>query len=339
MVLIASTIKDVAKQAGVSVGTVSKYINGVTVKEQNKIKIDEAIRKLDFRVNTIARGLKTNRTMTVGVLIPSLENIFATSIVSYVEQLLLDNGYSTIICDYNHNSVLEVSKFDFLMSKSVDGIIIMPLAITHDKIQEAMDKGVKIVLIDRPIKGGDCDVVLVDNLNASYSAVEQLIIRGHRKIGIICGPQSIYTAQERLKGYLRIFEDYDMQVDEKYIKYGNYEIQSGYELMKEFVNCDDTPTAIVVTNYEMTLGAVMAINESNIRVPEELSLIGFDNQQLARVVKPNLAIVIQPIQQIGESAANLMLKRLKGDEGNFPAMLRLKTEFAPGQSIQDITEL
>lgn len=339
MVFIASTIKDVAKHAGVSVGTVSKYINGITVKEQNRIRIDEAIRELDFRVNTIARGLKTNKAMTVGVLIPSLENIFATSIVSYVEQILLDNGYSTIICDYNHDSALEVSKFDFLLSKSVDGLIIMPLAITQDKIQEAMDKGTKVVLIDRPIRGGECDVVLVDNLNASYSAVEQLIVRGHRKIGIICGPQSIYTAQERLKGYLRIFEDYNMQADDRYIKYGNYEIQSGYDLMKEFINCGDTPTAIVVTNYEMTLGAVMAINESNIRVPEELSLIGFDNQQLARVVKPNLAIVIQPIQQIGESAANLMLKRLKGDEGNFPAMLRLKTEFLSGQSMQDIAEL
>lgn len=339
MVLIASTIKDVAKRAGVSVGTVSKYINGINVKEQNRIKIDEAIRELDFRVNTIARGLKTNKTMTVGVLIPSLENIFATSIVSYVEQILLNNGYSTIICDYNHDSTLEVSKFDFLMSKSVDGMIIMPLSITKDKIQEAMDKGIKIVLIDRPVKGGECDVVLVDNLNASYSAVEQLIVRGHRKIGIICGPQSIYTAQERLKGYLRIHEDYNMQVDEKNIKYGDYEIRSGYDLMKEFINCEDRPTAIIVTNYEMTLGAVMAINECDVRVPEDLSLIGFDNQQLAKVVKPNLAIVIQPVAQIGESAANLMLRRLKGDDGNFPAMLRLKTDFLSGQSIRDIAML
>lgn len=335
---IAATIKNVARYAGVSTATVSKYINGVHVKERNRAKIEEAVNVLDFKVNAMARGLKTNKTMTIGVLIPSLENIFATSIVSNIENVLLQSGYSTIICDYNQNAGFENSKFDFLMSKSIDGMIIMPLGITDERIQSAMEKDIPIVLIDRPMKNSECDVVLVDNLNASYNAVEQLIIRGHRKIGIICGPQDIYTAQERLKGYQRVHEDYGMQVDEKNIKYGDYEIQSGYDLMKEFLNAEVKPSAIFVTNYEMTIGAVMALNEGNIKVPDELSIICFDNQQLAKVIKPNLAIVVQPIRQIGESAANIMLKRLKGDKSNYPSMLRLKTEIVPGQSIKDISD-
>lgn len=337
MILIAATIKDVARHAGVSIATVSKHINGIAIKEKNRLSVDEAIHSLDFKVNEIARSLKTNKTMTVGVLIPSLENIFATSIVSHIERILLQYGYSTIICDYNQDETLEKSKFDFLINKSVDGIILMPLGISEERIQTAIENDISIVLLDRTMRGVECDVVLVDNLNASYNAVEQLITRGHKEIGIICGPQSIYTAQERLKGYRRVHEDYNMSINDSFIKYGDYEIHSGYELMKELLDMEVPPSAVFVTNYEMTLGAIMAINERNVRIPEELSFIGFDNQQLAKVIKPNPAIVVQPIQQIGEAAGNLMIKRLKGDRSNFPSMLRLKTELIEGQSILDIS--
>lgn len=333
MFIIASTIKDVAMMAGVSTATISKYINGKRVKEQNRVKIEEAIKALDFKVNSFARGLKTNKTMTIGVLIPSLENIFATSIVSHIERILLENGYSTIICDYNQDTRLENDKFDFLMSKYVDGLIIMPLGITEDRIQDAVEKEIPIVSIDRPIQNKECDVVLVDNMNASYNAVEQFITHGHREIGIICGPEHIYTAQERLKGYMRVHEDYGMQVNNRNIKFGDYEVQSGYDLMMEFLKAKPQIDAVYVTNYEMTIGAVMALNEMNIKMPDELSFIGFDNQQLAKVIKPNLTIVVQPIKQIGESAADIILKRLKGDKANYPSMLRLKTDILIGDSI------
>jgi len=333
MFIIASTIKDVAIMAGVSTATVSKYINGKSVKEQNRARIEEAIKTLDFKANSFARGLKTNKTMTIGVLIPSLENIFATSIVSHIERILLQSGYSTIICDYNQDARLENDKFDFLMSKYVDGIIIMPLGITEDRIQNAIEKEIPIVSIDRPVQNRECDVVLVDNMNASYNAVEQFITRGHKEIGIICGPKHIYTAQERLKGYMRVHEDYGMQVHNRNIKFGDYEVQSGYELMMEFLRAETPVDAVYVTNYEMTIGAVMALNEMNIKMPDELSFIGFDNQQLANVIKPNLTIVVQPIKQIGESAADIILKRLKGDKTNYPSMLRLKTEILIRDSI------
>ena len=334
MFQIAPTIKDVARLSGLSTATVSKYLNGFSVKEQNRIKIESAIKSLNFSVNSLARGLKTNRTMTVGVLIPSLENIFATSIVSHIERVLQEYGYSTIICDYNGSAKLENAKFDFLMNRFADGIIIMPLGLSEEKVRNALEKDVPIISIDRPMKNRECDVVLADNMNASYNAVEHLITRGHREIGIICGPQDIYTAQERLKGYLRVHEDYGMQVDEKNIKYGDYGIQSGYDMMKSFIKESGRVDAVFVTNYEMTLGAVMAINEMNIRIPDELSFIGFDNQHLATVVKPNLTIVVQPIRQIGECAAELLLRRLNGDKTNHPAVYRLKTELHEGHSVR-----
>ena len=305
--------------------------------KQNKVVIDEAIRALDFKVNEIARGLKPSKTMTIGVLIPSLENIFATTIVSYIENILLESGYSTILCDYKHTPDLEKSKFDFLLHKAVDGIIMMPLEIDAERIQKALAKNIPVILIDRAMKGLECDVVLVDNLNASYTAVEHLISRGHKRIGIICGPQHIYTAQERLKGYYRVHEDYNLRVEEELVKFGDYELESGYTLLNELLRVSNPPTAIYVTNYEMTLGAVMALNEKNIEVPKEVSFIGFDNIQLAKVVKPSLSVVVQPMQQIGETAAALLLKRLRGDTGNFPVMLRLKTELLINDSVREIS--
>ncbi len=339
MIRIASTIKDVAKATGLSIATISKYINGGNVLDDNKVLIEKAIKELDFKVNEIARGLKINKTMTIGVLIPDLKNIFCTTIVSNIESVLVKYGYSTLICDCRLNAELEQEKLEFLVNKMVDGIITMPYGNSTQAVNGLIARNIPVVLIDRALKGISCDTVLVDNLNASYNAVEQLIIKGHKRIAIICGPEDIYTAEERLKGYLRVHEDYSMDIDEGLIKKGDYEIESGYTLLNELLDAENPPTAVFVTNYEMTLGAVMAINERNVKMPDELSFIGFDNLQMARIVKPSLSIVVQPMEQIGETAANTMLRRLKGDMNNFPAMFRLKTELILKDSVRDISNL
>lgn len=333
---MAATIKDVAKYTGLSIATISKYINGGNVLEKNRILVDKAIKALDFKVNEIARGLKTNKSMTIGVLIPDFKNIFCTTIVSNIENVLLQNGYSTIICDYKQSSELEKEKFRFLVNKMVDGIITIPHGGNADSIQNLLSRNVPVVLIDRALEGVGCDTVLVDNLNASYNAVEHLIVKGHKRIGIICGPDNIFTAGERLKGYVRVHEDYSMKIDESLIKKGDYEIDSGYKLLNELLELENPPSAVFVTNYEMTLGAIMALNERDIKIPEDLSIIGFDNLQMARIVKPLLSIIVQPMEQIGEAAANILLKRLKGDTSNYPFMLRLKTELQINKSVKEL---
>ena len=299
----------------------------------NRESIEGAIRELGYRVNEAARGLKTNRTATIGVLIPKLENIFCTSIVAFVENILIQHGYSTIICDYRESAQLEREKLEFLANKNVDALLYMPQYADASAVEAVLRRDIPVILLDRPIPGLSCDMVLVDNLNAAYRGIEELLVLGHRRIGIIGGPPSIFTAQERYKGYRRVLEDYSVAVEEVLVKFGDYQIESGFALMTEFLNQVPRPTAVFVTNYEMTLGAVMALNEAQIKVPQELSLIGFDNLEMARVVKPTLAIVVQPMVLIGETSANLLLKRLKGDYDGFPATHRLKTEFLSGNSI------
>lgn len=302
--------------------------------ERNRETIAQAISDLGFHVNEIARGLKTSRTMTVGVLIPDLENVFCTSIVAHIENTLQRAGYSSLICDYREDVALEREKLEFLAKKSVDGFIYMPLGNQEDIVARLLARSLPVILIDRPLPGLACDTVLVDNLNAAYGAIEHLINHGHRRIGIIAGPPGIYTAQERLKGYRRVHEDFDLPIADDLILEGDYSLESGYRLMGQLLQRADPPTAVFVTNYEMTLGAIMALNESPIRVPDELSIIGFDNQQLARIVKPALTIVVQPIQAIGETAATLLMKRLRDDRTGFPVIQRLKTGLVLGDSVR-----
>jgi len=333
---MGATIKDVARLSGLSIATISKYINGGNVLEKNRIKIEQAISQLDFKVNEIARGLKTNRTMTIGVLIPDLKNIFGATIISNIEDILTRYGYSMMVCNYKQGHRQEREKLEFLEKKMVDGIIIIPTGSNSQYIGKLINDEVPVISIDRPIPDVDCDTVMVDNQNATYNAVEQLIVRGHRRIGVICGPEGNYTADERLKGYLRVYEDYSLKVDPAMIKRGYYDVESGYNLLNELLDHENPVTAVLATNYEMTLGAIMAINERNIDVPGDLSFIGFDNLQMAKIVKPALTIVVQPMQQICENAANLLLKRLNKDMSNFPSIVRLKTELVIGGSIREV---
>jgi LacI family transcriptional regulator len=330
-----STIKDVANYANVSIATVSKYLNGGNVLEENKKHIEEAIKVLDYKLNVMARGLKTQKTLTIGVLIPSLENIFFTTIVSYIEDVLLKNGYGTIICDYRESEKLEQQKLAFLDSKSVDGIIMVASFITADKIKE-ITGDTPLVLLDRMVDGMNCDAILTNNTNASYNAVEHLIQNNHRKIGIICGPKDVYTTNERYQGYTRVFEDYQIPLNENYILFGDYSIKCGHKALTKLWKMDEKPTAVYVTNYEMTIGVIMAINELNIKVPEELSIIGFDNIHLAEVFKPSITMIMQPMNEIAKTAANTMLQRLSGDYDNYPIISRLKTTLKINESTRSL---
>jgi len=331
-----STIKDVAKYTGLSIATISKYINGGNVLDENKIIIKEAIEKLDYKPNTNARGLKTNKTMTIGILIPSLTNIFFTRIISIIEDYLQAKGYGMIVCDFKENHKLEKEKLEFLLSKNVDGIIMVSYGKNHEMIKDLVSKTFPFVLLDHMLKDVACDVVIADNLNASYHAVEELINRQHKHIGIICGPENTYTADERRKGYMRVHQDYGVELHEKLIENGDYSVDGGYKSLKKLWQLEKRPSAVLVTNYEMTIGAIMAINDLAIKVPDELSIIGFDNIQMAKVVQPPLSVVEQPMDEIGRVAAELLLRRLSGVWTDFPSVNRLKTNVLIKESVSTL---
>ena len=338
---MAATMKDIAKRTGLGLATISSYFNGGNVREKNRKKIEEAIEELHYEVNEVARGLKTNATKTIGVVIPELNNVFCSEIITGMEDVLRSHGYATIICDCRTDRNLEKEAVEFLTRKRVDGIINMPVDVSGTHLKAFDRTGKPIVIIDRKIQGLSCDSVLVDNERAAEDAVEFLMENGHRNIGIIVGPQEIFTAQERLKGYYAAHEKRGIPVQESLIYHGDYIIQGGVKGLEELVKKNPQMTAVFVTNYEMTMGAVIGINELGIHMPKELSMIGFDNLQFARACSPKLTIVSQPTEAIGEKVAQMILSRLGvGEETEEKTVtLKLQTEIIMGKSVRNLNKM
>ena len=333
---MAATMKDIARRTGLGLATISSYFNGGNVREKNRIKIEEAIEELHYEVNEVARGLKTNATRTIGVVIPELNNTFCAEIITGMEDILRSHGYATIVCDCRTDKKLEREAVEFLTRRRVDGIINMPVDEEGNHLKRFQKTGKPIVLIDRKIQGINCDSVLVDNKKAAEDAVRYFIERGHRNIGIIGGPEEVFTAQERMAGYYKALESAGIPVSESLIWHGDYTIQGGVRGLEELVQNNPEMTAVFVTNYEMTMGAMIGVNELGIRIPEQLSMIGFDNLQFARACNPKLTIVAQPTDGIAKEVAKVMLNPLENTSEASGELFseKLETEIIAGKSVR-----
>ena len=332
---MAATMKDIARQTGLGLATISSYFNGGNVREKNRIKIEAAIEELHYEVNEVARGLKTNATRTVGVVIPELNNTFCAEIITGMEDVLRSHGYATIVCDCRTDRKLEQEAVEFLIRRRVDGIINMPVDEEGKHLRKFQKTGKPIVLIDRRIQGISCDSVLVDTRKAAEDAVQCFIKNAHRNIGIIGGPEGIFTAQERLSGYSKALKEAGIPIRGSLIFHGDYTIQGGVRGLEELVRSNPDMTAVFVTNYEMTMGAMIGVNELGIKIPEQLSMIGFDNLQFARACNPKLTIVSQPTDGIAREVARIMLEHLEnGKQENEECFSeKLQTEIIEGKSV------
>lgn len=327
-------MKDIAKKTGLGLATISSYLNGGNVREQNRIKIEEAIKELHYEVNEVARGLKTNRTKIIGIIIPELNNIFCAEIITEIEDILRGYGYATMICDCRTDVGREVEAVEFLKKRRVDGVIVMPAGNTGKHFEKLIRAQIPVVLLDRSLLDLDCDCVLVENRTGTRQAVERLIHAGHRKIGIITGPKEIYTAKERLAGYIEALKEAGLPVEEELISCNEYTIKAGMKGLQTLAEKNPDMTAIFVANYELTMGVVIEANELGLNIPDQLSVIGFDNVEFARACVPKLDIVTQPVKEIAKEAAKLMLERLEAySDMRDSAVVKLKTGFLEGKSV------
>lgn len=332
--MMVATIKDIAQKTGLGLATISSYLNGKNVRDKNKILIEQAIEELHFEVNEMARGMRTNKTKTVGVIIPELNNVFCAEIISSIEDILRNQGYATIICDCRTNKKLENEAAEFLYRKRVDAIINMPVSSDGSHLQIFKDNNIPILLIDRRIKSLECDCVLVDNIAAVKNAVGFLMKMGHTRIGFLGGPEDIYTAQERLEGFRVAYGETNHRLKEDWIVHGDYTIQGAVRGMGQLMRKCPELTAVIVANYEMTMGAMIGANEMGVRIPKQVSMIGFDNVEFAKAVTPKLTIVSQPTGEIALKAANIILTRLSGNVEK-PQTWYLQTSIIEGDSVRE----
>ena len=324
-----ATIKDVARLAGVSVSTVSKYINGGHVRGGNGDAIREAITALDYRVNPFARSLKSQRSRSIGVLLPSMTATFYGTVVTALDRALREYGYHTLISCYGANHGLERDNLRFLITNGVDGLVYIPEDVSAEEYYELTESfSIPMVQIDRMIQGVATDAVLVNNTEAQCQAVTRLIEKGHRRIAAITGPKSVFTAKERQVGYLRALSEHGILYDDALFISGGNDFATGYRGIETLMQLPEPPTAVVSTNHDITIGLVTAARERGIRIPEELDVFGFDCVEICTMMRPPLPVVHQPEQEIGQTAAQYLMERLEGYSGE-PRVTRLKCRLTP----------
>jgi len=332
---MAATIRDIKEQTGLSLATISKYLNGGNVLPENKVKIEAAIRELHYEVNEIARGLVTNRTRTVGVLVYSVESIFNGTLLRHISNSLRKAGYGLMICDSADDPKIEAENVSFLLNKKVDGIIALPVSTKTDSLKAAKKAKVPVVLLDRPSQDAGFDCVRIDNRRAAYQAVKFLLENGHKKIGIVCS-HTEYTGRERYMGYREAMEEAGIAPPKEHCAAGTHSIEFGFEGMSRLLSLKERPTAVFMTNYEVALGAVMALNKTELHCPEDISLMGFDDLIMSHVIHPRLHMVVQPMKEMGERAVELLLGRIGSKEEQMPMEIVMGTRISEGDSVARI---
>lgn len=321
---MAATIRDIKEKTGLSLATISKYINGGNVRPENRVKIEAAIEELHYEVNEIARGLVTNKTRTIGVVMYSIESLFSGIMLHHIGEALRKKGYGLLICDSCNDEQIEKDNIQFLAGKKVDGIIIIPVARDDSFLEPARDRKIPVVLLDRVVQGGEFDCVRIDNRKAAMQAAKVILKNGHEEIAVIYSGKE-YTGIERYEGFSQVMKKAGVQIPEKYSKEGVHSIEHGYDSMKELLELPDKPAAVFMTNYEITLGAIMALQESEEYSLKDFFVMGFDNLLLTHLVDSHIYVVVQPMQKLAENAAKLLLNRINGETEGPPLEMILGT--------------
>ena len=332
---MAATMRDVRDKTGLSLATISKYMNGGNVLPENRILIEKAIKELNYEVNEIARGLVKNSTKTVGVLVYNIASFFSSNILHYIGQELRKNGYAMMICDSCNDEELERENLRFLISRKVDGIIVLPVSMSGEFLKPAKEAEIPVVLLDRSLQDEEFDCVCIDNRVAAFRAVDTFVKNNHKKIAII-GSDVEDTGIERVKGYKEAMEQANLPIVSGHVKLGRFGVQEGYEMMKQLLAMKDRPTAVLLSNYEMALGGVMAVNESEYSCPEDISLFGFDDLLVSSVVRPRLWMVVQPMEMMCANSVSILLERIQKTNEDAPMKLCFGAKIQEGQSIKTL---
>lgn len=304
------TIYDVAREAGVSMATVSRVVNNnPNVKPQTRKKVFEAIERLGYRPNAVARGLASKKTTTVGVVIPDISNTNFAEVARGIEDIANMYHYNIILCNADKKKDKEIRVINTLLEKQVDGLLFMGGVVTDEHMQAFKTSTVPIVLCGTAEENGTIPSVDIDHEAAAYDAVNLLISEGHRRIGMISGTlQDPATGYARYMGYKKALEAAGMSVNEQWVRIGNYRYESGQEAMKYFLELSERPTAIFAATDEMAIGAIHTIQDSGLNVPDDISVISIDNSRIASMVRPQLTTVAQPMYDIGAVSMRLLTK-------------------------------
>ena len=315
---------DVAATAGVSVATVSAVVNGTApVSSELRGRIENAIAAIGYKRNAIARSLKTGATKTIGLVIADITNPFFTDVVAVIQDVLHRAGYALMLCCTDEDPVQQEEQISLLLDRMVDGLIIAPAGDDHALERVLQRAGIPTVLIDRISHGIAADAVVLDNQRAVQDAIDYLVGLGHRRIGYISGSLDTSTGLGRLAGYRGALDNAGIPQDDALVRIGNFREKDAYNAAMQLLVMPERPSAIFSANNLMVIGVMKAIRDMGLRCPDDISVSSFDDFPWADVFQPNLTTIAQPVQAIGEHAAQLILDRLANRSDRPPRQIVL----------------
>jgi DNA-binding LacI/PurR family transcriptional regulator len=306
-----ATITRVAARANVSIATVSRtFADPESVSEALRSRVYEAARALNYRASRAARALRAGTSQTVGVIIPDLQNPFFTGVVRGIDLVLQGAGYTLLLSNADEDAARERKILETLLAEGVAGIIFVPINQGRASYGQLLAPPVHAVAVDRLPINLHADLVTVDNIEGTRLAVAHLIALGHRRVALLSGPSRHSTAIERDQGYRQALRAAGLSLRPEFVCRGDFREQGGYEGMTALLALRPRPTAVFVANNLMTLGALRALHEAGLRIPDDIALVGFDDMPWATSLNPPLTAVSQPSQEIGSTAADLLLDRI-----------------------------
>ena len=306
-----SSIKDVAEAAGVSTATVSRVLSDKPhVRPEIRERVLAVVENLNYRPNRVARSLRVRKSNIIGLIVSDVQNPFFTAVSRAVEDSAYEQGLSVFLCNADDTPKKEKMYLDLMRDENVAGVILSPTRQTVDSFAEVTNLEIPVVVIDRRVRDVEVDNVFIDNVEAAQKIVEHLVADGHQRIGAIFGNDAT-TGRERHEGYLRALKEYGVTVLPELVHYVSPREVDGYERAQALLNLPEPPEAIFTGNSLLSAGAFRALRESKLAIPDEIAFAGFDEATWTTLVDPPVTVIEQPIYEIGQTATELLLKRIE----------------------------
>jgi LacI family transcriptional regulator len=306
-----TTIRDVAERAGVAPITVSRVLNNSGyVSAEVRARVEQAAAELHFVPNMLAHSFRSNRTNTLALVLTDIANPFWTTVARGVEDVASEQGYNVIFCNTEESEAKQAQYLSMLVRRQVDGVLLVPAVSNDEAVRMLQAQRVKVVVLDRRIAGGAVDVVRGASTEGARRLTEHLLQLGHRRIAVLAGPEAVSTSRERVAGYCRALEQAGVPPDPKLVHYGHFTIASGSTMTRGLLGQSPRPTAIFAANNFIAIGALRALREAGLAVPEDVSLVVFDDLPESYTWEPFLTVAAQPAYELGKTAATLLLRRI-----------------------------
>jgi LacI family transcriptional regulator len=338
----AKNIKELAAVLGISVTTVSRVLNGKADKYRispvTGKKVLAAAREFNYYPNRIARGLRLEKTETLGLIIPDIANPFFSSIAKTIEFESRRHGYSLIFCDSLDDIQTETELLNLLASRKVDGIVLAPVGQSNNHLKDFLKRDIPLVIIDRHMPGIPVPFVTTDNYHGAVEAMEYLVSSGHKTIACIQGLRGISVNNERVRGYTDVLKRNGIPVDNSLISGDDFGEEKGYIQTRILMSREEPPTAIFALSNLISLGVLRALNETGLRIPGDISVVAFDDQPYSSFLASPMTTVDQPKEEIAKIAVNILLDYIRKGSVDIDTGIMLKPKLIIRKSVKRITD-